>query len=473
MFQLLFLCDVEVVPINLSADLAILFGRSDTCDVQLPDPAASRVHCRVIAHDGRVTLYDAGSRWGTFVNGKRITECDLRPGDKIRIGETTLTLTVEPGADHTTLARPSELLRSEGLSIHSGLIAADSIGNEYASVLGGLPAADSEIEDRFAPEPLWPMGFERQPFSSDKFIGLDFHRYHIEQLIAQPSSGFVFLAKTASDGSLVALKVFKPSYFKSDTEEQRFTRAVRTMFERRHSNIVELVNAGRWKSWYFTASEYIEGISAQELIRQIGIVGMLPPEKVLRIAIDLCAALQFAESNDIIHRNIRPSNILIRKSDGVALLNDLILARAVSTMGADQMTAAGDILSDASYMSPEQLGSGYPLDHRSDIYQLGTSLYALLTGRPPAEGGTIAATISQVLTTIPESPRAKNMSIPVPLEFVIMKMLAKNPRDRYQSARELAAALDKVATETEQHRVRSVEADPRATGWKGALENMF
>jgi len=142
-------------------------------------------------------------------------------------------------------------------------------------------------------------------------------------------------------------------------------------------------------------------------------------------------------------------------------------------MGSDQMTAAGDILSDASYMSPEQLGSGYPLDHRSDIYQLGASLYALLTGRPPAEGGTIAGTVTQVLTTIPESPRSKNMSISMPLEFVIMKMLAKNPRDRYQSARELAAALDKVASEIEQHRVKPVEADPRATGWKGSLNNIF
>ncbi len=137
------------------------------------------------------------------------------------------------------------------------------------------------------------------------------------------------------------------------------------------------------------------------------------------------------------------------------------------------MTTAGDVVGDASYMSPEQLGSGYPLDHRSDIYQLGATLYALLTGRPPAESGTIAATISQVLTTIPESPRVKNMSIPEPLDFVVMKMLAKNPRDRYQSARELADALEKVASEIEQHRVKPVDADPRATGWQGALNNMF
>ena len=74
--------------IPLPADIAVLIGRGDSCGVQLKDPSASRVHCRVIAHDGRVTLYDAGSRWGTFVNGQRVTECDLRPGDRIKIGET-------------------------------------------------------------------------------------------------------------------------------------------------------------------------------------------------------------------------------------------------------------------------------------------------------------------------------------------------------------------------------------------------
>jgi len=463
----------ETNPINLPVGLAIFIGRGDTCDVQLQDPSASRVHCRVVVIDGRVKLYDAGSRWGTFVNEQRISECDLRPGDRIRIGETSLILTAQPGVNHTTLARRSELLRPEGVDASLASIAVNSISSERMRGSEEVIEAESDSFERFATAAAPPVPFGREQVALQDFIGTTFHRYNVQRLIAQSANGSVFLANSVSDNSQVALKVFKLSYFKSDTDEQRFTRAVRTMFEKRHPNIVELLNAGRWNGWSFTASEYIEGISAQELIRQIGIVGMLPPEKVLRIAIDLSNALQFAESNDIIHRNIRPSNILIRKSDGVALLNDLTLVRAVSTMGSDQMTAAGDILSDASYMSPEQLGSGYPLDHRSDIYQLGASLYALLTGRPPAEGGTIAATITQVLTTIPESPRSKNMSISMPLEFVIMKMLAKNPRDRYQSARELAAALDKVATETDQHRVRCVDADPRATGWKGALDNMF
>ena len=124
-------------------------------------------------------------------------------------------------------------------------------------------------------------------------------------------------------------------------------------------------------------------------------------------------------------------------------------------------------------MSPEQLDSGRSLDHRSDIYQLGATLYALLTGHPPLEDGIIANTIVQVLTVNPESTRIRNLAIPAQLDSVILKMLAKNPRDRYQSAEELAFALDKVAGGTQQHRVRSTEADPRATGWKGALDGLL
>ena len=94
--------------VPLPANAAFLIGRGDSCDVKLKDPSASRVHCRVIAHDGRVTLYDAGSRWGTFVNGKRVSECELRPGDRVRVWETTLLLTMDSDANHTTLARRSE-----------------------------------------------------------------------------------------------------------------------------------------------------------------------------------------------------------------------------------------------------------------------------------------------------------------------------------------------------------------------------
>ena len=210
-----------------------------------------------------------------------------------------------------------------------------------------------------------------------------------------------------------------------------------------------------------------------DLIRKIGILGMMPTDKVLQIAVDLCQSLRFAKDCGIVHRNIRPSNILLRQSDGTALLNDLILARSIELSGSERLTNPGDILGDVGYMSPEQLGSGYPLDHRSDIYQLGATLYHLLTGRPPLEGGTLAATITMILTGTPESVRARNMAIPASFESVIMKMIEHNPRNRYPSAKQLETAIQMVLNETQQHRVRAVDVNPRATGWKGALEDLF
>ena len=106
---------------TLSTNVAVLIGRGDSCGVQLKDPSASRVHCRVIAYDGRVKLYDAGSRWGTFVNGRRVTECDLRPGDRIEVGETTLQLTTVSDANDVTLARQSELVRPLRITVRKDL----------------------------------------------------------------------------------------------------------------------------------------------------------------------------------------------------------------------------------------------------------------------------------------------------------------------------------------------------------------
>ncbi len=468
MFQLI-LDKEETNPINLPVDLAILIGRGDTCDVQLQDPSASRVHCRVIAQDGRVKLYDAGSRWGTFVNEQRIAECDLRPGDKVRVGESILRLKLMPSADHTTLARPSELIRPvEMNSLHS------------SSQDAGLPLIDDSIaaedlqhaDEKFSPPPAKSPAFGVRRFVADVFIGSTFHRYKVIKLIAETIGGLVFRAESLNDGSPLALKVFKPSLFKTPTDEQRFTRAVKTMFGQRHPHIVELKNAGCWNGWYFTASEFIDGISAVDLIRQIGIVGMLPADRVLKIAFDICQSLRFAEELGVVHRNIKPSNILLRRENASAMLNDLILARSIET-GSEQLTQAGDVIGDVNYMSPEQLGSGFPLDHRSDIYQLGATLYELLTGHPPSEAGSIAATIMQILSKVPDSVRSRNLAVPDSIDSIVMKMLAKNPANRYQSATALHADLDKTMNVTSQNRVCARNVDPRATGWGGALEGMF
>lgn len=459
----------------LPPDLSVVIGRAEHCDLQLDDPSVSRVHCRLIATGGKVTLTDVSSRWGTFVNGKQVTECDLRPGDKITIGETVLRLVVESQPGKTTLAPRGLLLRPEGVSIGD---------QQFALPTNNAFSVSNQADELHGHSESASIGLMPDIVASD-FLGRIFHRYQIQQTIAVTSSGIVFRATELQQGNPVALKLFHPSFFADDIAVQRFERAVKTMFGLRHPNIVELYNAGHRESYCFTASQLVEGKSAVELIQRIGIAGMLAPATVLQIAMDLCEALRFAESRNIVHRNISPSNILLAADNqrtpshapeanrGRALLNDLILARASKISGAEQLTQAGAVLGEVRYMSPEQLGSGHPVDCRSDIYQLGATLYALLTGRPPFEGGRLSETITQILTVPPTSIRVCHMATPAQFDTLVLKMLQKNPRDRFQTADELSIALQKVASETGQVNLKAFDADPRGTGWGGALDGLL
>ncbi len=474
----------EAIP--LLQDRALVIGRGDQCDLRLDDPSVSRIHCRILVANGKVTLIDAASRWGTLVNGHKVGQCDLRPGDRVTVGDTVLQLRFDGDAAHTTLAPRRDMDRPNGISI---------VDENIEEVPHGESGSHSDCDESIGNQPT-RNGFQSQPpvftggtseVTPEMFLGTTFHRYRVLQTIAVAGSGIVFRAKDTRHGKILALKIFKPAFLADEVAAQRFERAVRIMFGQRHPNIVELYNAGRMGKYCFTASELVEGESAVDLIRRIGVAGMLDPSTVLQIAMDLCEALRFAESIKIVHRNIKPSNILItRRDDGMsqpksqkngstrrALLNDLILARASSNSPAADLTQPGAILGEVCYMTPEQLGSGHPVDCRSDIYQLGVTLYALLTGRPPHDGGRMSETMTAILTVKPIPIQACHLATPAQFDTLVLKMLEKNPRNRFQSATDLSDALRKVAAETGQRDLKALDADPRATGWKGALDGLL
>ncbi|MCA9047527.1 MAG: protein kinase [Planctomycetaceae bacterium] len=452
--------------VDAAPGVSLLVGRGEQCDVRLEDPSASRIHCRITAGHGFLRLTDEGSRWGTLVNGRQVAECDLKPGDRVTVGESLLTVFWSGGAADTTLVPRSELQRPEGVSVSDHLFAPvgdDSVAREDSPE---NPRVHNSKQDAFRNDT--PPAVE-----VDQLLGQTFHGYRIRQHLASASTGVVFLAYETTGNRPVALKLFHPDVFSDSTAVQRFDRAISTMIGKQHPSIVELYNAGRSDGWVFTASQYVAGESAVSLIQRIGIVGMLEPSIVVQMALDLCEALRFAEQQRIVHRNIKPSNILVRSADRRALLNDLVLAKATTRSDAHRLTQPGDILGDIRYLPPEQVGSGHLLDHRSDIYQLGATVYALLTGRPPVDGHSVADTVNNILTATPASIRCSHMSVPAQFESVVMKMLARNPGDRFGSADELSVALRKVAAEIPGRHPRSCDADPHATGWGGALDGMF
>ena len=263
--------------------------------------------------------------------------------------------------------------------------------------------------------------------------------------MARTTSGEVFLATLLATQQDVALKVFDSAMVRDETAQQRFARAFGLMRGLRHPHLVALLDAGVEQGRCYTVSEFVVGESAATMILRIGIVGMLDWRTSLRIGRDIAAALEFASEQGIVHRNVTPRNILIRSENGAAMLNDLLLARTLVDDSAARLTQPGELLGTIPFLSPEQVGSGQLVDQRSDLYQLGATLYALLTGKPPLEGRNTAEVVQNILSETPLLPKLTHLAIPALLEGVIMRLLEKRPDDRFASPLALQREFSRVS----------------------------
>lgn len=386
--------------VSLSEGQSLTIGRGESVAARLADPHVSRTHCRVEVDQGRFCLHDAGSSGGTFVNNQRITRHELKPGDVIRMGGTELRFQLEGAPDASTLAEGA------GLS-----------------------------KPKPAPK-ITPL---------EQLVGRQIAHFQIQARLAAGNTGMVFRAMDAEHDRTVALKVLWPETSKDDEAVQRFVRAMKTMLPIRHENIVQLYAAGKSGPYCWLAMEYVEGESMAQVIQRIGTAGMLDWRYAFRVAVHVARALEAADEHDIIHRNITPTNILMRTSDKVVKLGDLMLAKAMSGTLARQITRPGELVGDVLYMSPERTRSEAEVDLRSDIYSLGATVYALLTGRPPFEGKSLPEVISKIRQSEPEKPKKYQLAVPDLFEGVALQMLAKRPEDRHQKPAALLKDLERVA----------------------------
>ena len=376
----------------------LLVGRGKDTATRLNDPHASRVHCEVHCEGDKVILTDRGSVAGTFVNGQRVGgKVDLRAQDLIRVGET-----------------------------------------EMRFLTADLNAATTRVPT--APGPGKPGG-ERLA----DLVGQTLAHFEIQEVVAKGQSAVVFKARDVNDGTTVALKVLAPEFSKNDEEMQRFIRAMKTVLPLRHPNLVTLHGAGKTGPHCWMSMEFVEGESVTEMIARIGTAGMLDWRNGLRVAIHVARALEFAQQHSIIHRNVAPQNIMVRSADKLTKLGDLMLAKALEGALAEQITRPGELLGDIRYMSPERTRGTGDVDGRSDIYGLGATVYALLTGRPPFEGGSVPETIGKIRQDVPVKPTKYQLAIPGLFEGAVLKMLEKRPEDRHQSAADLVRDLERVA----------------------------
>jgi eukaryotic-like serine/threonine-protein kinase len=262
------------------------------------------------------------------------------------------------------------------------------------------------------------------------------NRYRIVRKLGTGGMANVYLAEDEVLGRRVAIKILNDRHAGDDQFVERFRREAKNAAGLSHPNIVSIYDRGEAEGTYYIAMEYLDGRSLKELIVARG---PAPVNVAIDYARQILAAIRFAHRHGIVHRDIKPHNVLV-DAEGRLKVTDFGIARA----GASQMTEAGSIIGTAQYLSPEQ-AKGAPVDQTSDLYSVGVVLYELLTGVVPFSGDTPVEIAMKHLSSAPEPPSVKRAEIPRELDLIVMRALAKDPGDRYQSAEEMDADLARVA----------------------------
>ncbi|MGH9678113.1 MAG: serine/threonine-protein kinase, partial [Candidatus Acidiferrum sp.] len=296
------------------------------------------------------------------------------------------------------------------------------------------------------PTTMSNLRIEQKPSAEplNALVGKNLSNYAIEAVLAKGASGVVFRARDTDNDQIVALKVLQPEFAAQDDDMQRFIRAMKTVLSLRHPNLVALYKAGKTSSYCWVAMEFVDGESMSAVIRRMGVAGMLDWRYGYRVAVHIARALQYAHSKAIIHRNVTPQNILWRAKDKTALLGDLMLAKALEGSLAMQITRPGELLGDVVYMAPERTRGVTEIDGRADLYGLGATVYALVAGRPPFAGGALPEIIAKIRTADPDKPKKYQMASPDLFQGTVLRLLAKRPEERFQSAADLLVDLDRV-----------------------------
>src|SRR6187551_3682258 len=265
---------------------------------------------------------------------------------------------------------------------------------------------------------------------SDTLIGTVFDgRYRIIRKLGTGGMADVYLAEDQELGRPVAIKILNDRHAADDSFIERFRREAKNAAALSHPNIVSIYDRGEAEGTYYIAMEFLDGRSLKELI--VG-RGPAPVTVSVEYARQILSALRFAHRHGIVHRDIKPHNVLV-DGEGRVKVTDFGIARA----GTSQMTETGSIVGTAQYLSPEQARGG-EVDPRSDLYSLGIVLYELLTGKTPFEGDTPVEIAMKHLSNAPKPPSKLRPDIPPELDMVVLRALA-------QSADEMEADLERVA----------------------------
>jgi beta-lactam-binding protein with PASTA domain/tRNA A-37 threonylcarbamoyl transferase component Bud32 len=259
-------------------------------------------------------------------------------------------------------------------------------------------------------------------------------RYELVRKIARGGMAEVFAARDLLLDRQVALKVLFPELSVDPAFVERFRREAQAAASLSHPNIVSVYDWGEFERTYYIVMEFVDGRPLSQVLRT---EGPLAPERAALIAADVAAALSFAHRHGVVHRDVKPGNVLITDDNHVKV-TDFGIARAANTQ--ENLTQTGAVIGTATYFSPEQ-ARGDVVDARSDLYSLGVVLFEMVCGQPPFVADSPLSVAYKHVREEPPRPRSINPAVPAGLEAIIGQALAKNPAARYQSAQELRADL--------------------------------
>jgi beta-lactam-binding protein with PASTA domain len=272
---------------------------------------------------------------------------------------------------------------------------------------------------------------------SDTLINMLFDgRYRIVRKLGSGGMADVYLAEDEELGRRIAIKILNDRHANDEQFVERFRREAKNAAGLSHPNIVSIYDRGEAEGTYYIAMEYLDGRNLKELVVARG---PLPIGDAIDATRQVLAALRFAHRKGVVHRDIKPHNVMA-DADGRLKVTDFGIARA----GASQMTEAGSIIGTAQYLSPEQ-ARGSAVDQRSDLYSVGIVLYEMLTGTVPFTGESPVEIAMRHLSDTPQPPSIQRPDIPPDLDMIVLRALAKNPEDRFQTAEEMDAELERVA----------------------------
>lgn len=258
-------------------------------------------------------------------------------------------------------------------------------------------------------------------------------RYSIQGELGRGAMGVVYRAVDPNIGRTVALKTMRLDVHGAQEQEmlKRFKREAQLAGVMNHPNLVTIYDAGDHEGVFYIAMEFVEGHTLQAILHE---ERALPPERIIEISRQVCAGLDYAHSHEVVHRDVKPANIMVGVNGAVKIMDFGI---AKSSMG---MTSAGQVLGTPSYMSPEQV-KGRTLDGRSDLFSYGVILYEMVTGEKPFTGQNVTTIIYKIINEQPIAPRELDVSIHPGLSAIVVRCLSKNPEERFQNGAELVKEL--------------------------------